>query len=470
MARAATGVANGVYNNSTNPANPLYTRIRLATPKDVPHIHKLIHQLATCQNDTHLFTATESSLSSTLFSSPPFHSVTVLLLEASPQPFKKLLHPTPLTPLDHAIHLEEHIHDPEAATFRTNYMEEADGAVVAGFVLFTPGYSSFQAKPGFHVEDLLVRQCYRRKGLGRMLLSAVAEQAVKMGCARVEWSVLDWNVNAIRFYEEMGAKILSEWRICRLSDDALEAYGGNAAPAASPKQLKSNPLHINSSAMDSTATNSSGGYPLHTRIRLATPKDVPHIHKLIHQLATSQNYTHRFSATESSLASTLFSFPPFLSVTVFLLEVSSLPFKKLLHSTPFTPIEGTIHLEEHIHDPEAGIFKDIEDTGGVVAGFVLFSAGYSAFQAKPRFHVETLLVRKCYRRKGLGRMLLSAVAEQAVKMGCARVEWTVLDWNVNAIRFYEEMGAKTSSEWRTFSLSGDALDAYGDGACGSKPK
>lgn len=57
-----------------------------------------------------------------------------------------------------------------------------------------------------------------------MLLSAVAKQAVKMGYGRVEWVVLDWNVNAITFYEQMGAKVLPEWRICRLTGDALQAY------------------------------------------------------------------------------------------------------------------------------------------------------------------------------------------------------------------------------------------------------
>ena len=58
-----------------------------------------------------------------------------------------------------------------------------------------------------------------------MLLSAVAKQAVKMGYGRVEWVVLDWNVNAIKFYEEMGAKIHNECRICRLTGEALQAYG-----------------------------------------------------------------------------------------------------------------------------------------------------------------------------------------------------------------------------------------------------
>ena len=62
------------------------------------------------------------------------------------------------------------------------------------------------------VEDLFVRECYRRKGFRRMLLSAVAKQAAKMGYGRVEWVMLDWNVNVIKFYEEVGAGVLPKSR------------------------------------------------------------------------------------------------------------------------------------------------------------------------------------------------------------------------------------------------------------------
>lgn len=95
---------------------------------------------------------------------------------------------------------------------------------VAGFVLFFRNYSTFLAKPGFYIEDLFVRESYRRKGLGTMLLSAVAKQAVEMGYGRVEWVVLDWNVNAINFYKQMGADVMQEWRVCRLTGDALKGY------------------------------------------------------------------------------------------------------------------------------------------------------------------------------------------------------------------------------------------------------
>ncbi|XP_020873703.1 probable acetyltransferase NATA1-like [Arabidopsis lyrata subsp. lyrata] len=111
--------------------------------------------------------------------------------------------------------------DPESYIFSPDMLNDV---VVAGFVLFFPNYSSFLSKPGFYIEDIFVREPYRRKGFGSMLLTAVAKQAVKMGYGRVEWVVLDWNVNAIKFYEQMGAQILQEWRVCRLTGDALEAF------------------------------------------------------------------------------------------------------------------------------------------------------------------------------------------------------------------------------------------------------
>ncbi|KAG6382376.1 hypothetical protein SASPL_157959 [Salvia splendens] len=118
------------------------------------------------------------------------------------------------------------IDDSDRADFTSNAPDvPRHDVVIGGFVLFFPNYSTFLAKPGFYIEDIFVRECYRRKGLGRLLLSAVVAQAAKMGYGRVEWVVLDWNVNAISFYEQMGAKILPEWRICRLTGDELQAFG-----------------------------------------------------------------------------------------------------------------------------------------------------------------------------------------------------------------------------------------------------
>ncbi|KAM6601008.1 hypothetical protein CsatA_020617 [Cannabis sativa] len=215
-----------VPEGSTPLGFPVFARIRLAQPTDVPHIHKLIHQMAVFERLTHLFSATEASLFSTLFTSPPFQSFTIFILEVSSQPYvEDILHNNnPLyQPKVQVVNLDLPIDDPERVTFRST--GSSSDVVIAGFVLFFPNYSTFLGKPGFYVEDLFVRECYRRKGFGRMLLSAVAKQAVEMGYGRVEWVVLDWNVNAIKFYEEMGAKILQEWRICRLTGDALQAYG-----------------------------------------------------------------------------------------------------------------------------------------------------------------------------------------------------------------------------------------------------
>ncbi|WVZ07651.1 hypothetical protein V8G54_020997 [Vigna mungo] len=174
---------------------------------------------------THLFFATESSLTATLFSqtTQPFHSFTLFLLDASPKPFavSSVDSNQFFTPLTKYVNLSIPIEDPERETFKMT-----KDVMVVGFVLFFSNYSTFLGKPGFYVEDLFVRKCYRRQGFGRILLSTVANQAEKMGYGRVEWVVLDWNVNAIKFYEEMGTDLLNEWRICRLTREALQAYGG----------------------------------------------------------------------------------------------------------------------------------------------------------------------------------------------------------------------------------------------------
>ncbi|XP_068646015.1 GCN5-related N-acetyltransferase 8-like [Aristolochia californica] len=199
----------------------MHVRIRLADGQDVPHIHRMIYQMAVFERLTHLFSATEKSLSETLFNSPPFKSFTVFLLETSEAPFSQNPEDPNFSDVIRTVNLANPINDRDAETFKSRRSQDA---VVVGFVLFFPNYSSFLAKPGFYIEDIFVRESYRRMGFGRMLLSAVAAQAVKLGLGRVEWCVLDWNINAIKFYEDMGAEVFQEWRICRLTGKALEAY------------------------------------------------------------------------------------------------------------------------------------------------------------------------------------------------------------------------------------------------------
>lgn len=91
--------------------------------------------------------------------------------------------------------------------------------LAVGFALFFPNYSTFLTKPGIYLEDLFVLPEYRRQGIGKALLNYVINLAKERNFGRVEWSVLDWNQPAIKFYEQMGAKILPDWRICRIKLD-----------------------------------------------------------------------------------------------------------------------------------------------------------------------------------------------------------------------------------------------------------
>jgi hypothetical protein len=100
------------------------------------------------------------------------------------------------------------------------YLDE-DSQVSAGFALFFHTYSTFLGRRSLWLEDLFVRPEYRGAGLGRQFLTALAKLARERGCGRFEWAVLDWNAPAIRFYESLGASILPDWRIARMTGDAL---------------------------------------------------------------------------------------------------------------------------------------------------------------------------------------------------------------------------------------------------------
>ncbi len=100
---------------------------------------------------------------------------------------------------------------------------ESQGEVV-GFAVFFTNFSTFLAQPGLYLEDLYVQPAHRGRGVGEALLSRVGRLAVERDYGRFEWSVLDWNANAIRFYEKMGATVMPDWRICRVTGDALQRF------------------------------------------------------------------------------------------------------------------------------------------------------------------------------------------------------------------------------------------------------
>ncbi|KAG0486165.1 hypothetical protein HPP92_008260 [Vanilla planifolia] len=178
----------------------IWSRIRLGDRCDIPIMHRLIQQsIASHLLDDH-FSPNECSLSALFPSSPlpPFRSYTRIALQSV-------------------------VEDPEAAAFAS---PRGAALVVAGFVLCFPNYSTFMGRPGLYVEDIFVREVWRRRGLGRMMLTLVVREAAKMGCGKVEWSVLDRNDNASSFYEGMGAAMFPQWRIFRLTGEELNKYAG----------------------------------------------------------------------------------------------------------------------------------------------------------------------------------------------------------------------------------------------------
>ncbi|MEA5593850.1 GNAT family N-acetyltransferase [Rivularia sp. UHCC 0363] len=94
-----------------------------------------------------------------------------------------------------------------------------------GFALFFHNYSTFLTQPGIYLEDLFVLEEYRQQGVGKALLTKLANIAVERNCGRLEWSVLNWNEPAKAFYRHMGADILEDWRTCRVTGDELKNFG-----------------------------------------------------------------------------------------------------------------------------------------------------------------------------------------------------------------------------------------------------
>jgi GNAT superfamily N-acetyltransferase len=131
--------------------------------------------------------------------------------------FEKLTHLVQVTPESLAPHLFGDRPVAEAL------VAERAGRVVA-FALFFTNFSTFLARPGLYLEDLFVEPEARGQGIGQALLEQLARLAAARGCGRFEWSVLDWNEGAIRFYQRMGATVMPDWRICRIAGPALAVF------------------------------------------------------------------------------------------------------------------------------------------------------------------------------------------------------------------------------------------------------
>jgi GNAT superfamily N-acetyltransferase len=174
-------------------------RIRPATPEDIPEILAFIRELAEYEREPTSAQATEADLLRDGFTEPRrFHA---LIAECS-----------------------ERTSDNEERT--TDRVEPA--LVPAGLALYFHNYSTWRGHAGIYLEDLFVRPQYRGMGIGKALLAEVAAIAVAEGCPRFEWAVLDWNTPALDFYRSLGAECLSEWRIMRVSGNALSSLASQA--------------------------------------------------------------------------------------------------------------------------------------------------------------------------------------------------------------------------------------------------
>jgi GNAT superfamily N-acetyltransferase len=133
--------------------------------------------------------------------------------------YEKLAHEVSATPDD----LSTHLFGPRP--FAEALVAE-DGGQAVGFALFFHNYSTFLGRAGIYLEDLFVLPAHRRRGHGKAMLREVARLAVERRCGRFEWSVLDWNEPAIAFYRSLGAKRLDDWRIFRMTGDAIARLAG----------------------------------------------------------------------------------------------------------------------------------------------------------------------------------------------------------------------------------------------------
>jgi GNAT superfamily N-acetyltransferase len=153
--------------------------IQAAVPGDEAALHALIVGLAEYEKLAHLVVATPADLTGALFS--------------------------------------------DQATVEAVLVRVPDELEAVGFALYFHNFSTFLGRRGLYLEDVFVKPEFRGRGLGRAVLIHLARLAVARGCGRFEWSVLDWNTDAQRFYESLGAQMLPDWRITRVTGPALRS-------------------------------------------------------------------------------------------------------------------------------------------------------------------------------------------------------------------------------------------------------
>lgn len=201
--------------------------LRPATPTDVSVVFELIKALAEYEKLSHAVVGSADILKEHLFGSKPYAEV--ILVECAGQ--------------------------------------------AVGFALFFYNYSTVLTQPGIYLEDLFVLPAFRRMGIGKAILSYLAQLVITQGGGRLEWSVLDWNEPAIAFYRRMGASILETSRICRITGDSLTHLANRAASSM---------------------------------VRSAVPADVPMLFRLLHFKAEVDKQSQAFAGNVEALRTHLF--------------------------------------------------------------------------------------------------------------------------------------------------------------------
>jgi GNAT superfamily N-acetyltransferase len=161
-------------------SRPIQTKIigltlRFAEANDVPVILELIKELADYEKLSHEVVATEENLKKSLFGDHPLAEVII-----------------------------------------ADYLSKP-----VGFSLFFHNFSTFLGQPGIYIEDIYIKAEHRGMGIGKTILVSLARLAVERGCGRIEWSVLDWNINALNFYNDLGARAMDGWTVFRLTGEKL---------------------------------------------------------------------------------------------------------------------------------------------------------------------------------------------------------------------------------------------------------
>ncbi len=314
------------------------------------------------------------------------------LIEALAE-YEKLSHEV----VGNATTLGEHLFGPKVCI--EAILAEWNGDAIA-FALFFQNYSVQLLQPGLYLEDLFVMPAYRGQGVGKALLTQLAQTALERHCGQLEWSVLDWNAPAIAFYRRMGADILEQFRVCRVAGEAI--------------------AHL-------------AAQPISSRVRSATADDLAELRPLIEAKSAVISTALDPTAPDTSIknASTKNTF----------IKDSSL--------------DPLAELRQHLWGDHPTAQIQIAVAEDKVIGCAVFSQNYSTFLTKPGFFVGSVLTAPDQPKLSLQQDLLTVLAQQTIAQNFGRLEWlTEADQDTSV---HQGLEATLLPDWRICRVSGPAL-------------